>query len=243
MNVDTAVSFDDVMDVAAAVERAIFLRHSCRGFLADPVPHALIESMITTAQRSASWCNSQAWQLHVTEGGGTERFRDALSKYASEQMGGGNVPKIASDIPMPERYVGTYRDRRKQCGLALYQRLGIGPEDRAGSARAMLRNFSLFGAPHVMIVTTPRDLGTYGAVDCGSFVSTFLTIAAAHGVATIAQGAIAVYSSFIREYFAIPEGRMILCGVSFGFEDMSDPANGFRTERALVNEVVDWVTA
>ena len=227
--------------MAAAVEQAIEQRHSCRGFLPGPLPRTLIEHLVATAQRSASGWHSQAWQLHVTEGESTERFRRAMSKYAAEQMAGGNVPEISSDIRMPERYSGIYGERRKQCGLALYQSMGVAREDRAGSAQAMLRNFALFGAPHVMIVTTPRDLGTYGAVDCGCFIGTFLTLATAHGVATIAQGALAVYSEFVREYFKVPQDRLVLCGVSFGYEDPNDPGNGFRTERSGLADVVDWV--
>lgn len=224
----------------AAVEEVVASRYSCRGFLSDPVPHEVIERIVSVSQRSASWCNSQAWQLHITEGQGTERFRRALSEHAATAANDPALPR--SDFPMPAAYLGVYNERRKSCGLALYQSMGLEKGDRAASGRAMLRNFSFFGAPHLMLVTSPRALGTYGAVDCGSFVSTFLTIARAHNVATIAQGALAVHSDFVRDYFAIPEDRLILCGVSFGYEDPSDPANGFRTERAPISQVVDWIT-
>ena len=227
--------------MAAAVAKAVTTRFSCRGFLAQPVPHDLIEHILGIAQRSASWCNSQAWQLHITEGEGTERFRRALSSHAAQAAADerGVVPQ--SDFPMPARYAGVYDQRRKACGLALYESMGVARGDRVASGRAMMRNFSFFGAPHVMIITSPKDLGTYGAVDCGSFLTTFLTVAHAHNVATIAQGAIAVYSDFVREYLSVPEDRLILCGVSFGYADPNDPANGFRTERAALDEVVNWV--
>lgn len=239
MNFETEV----LSEVADAVAQAVTSRHSCRGYLPNPVPHAVIERMLEISQRSASWCNSQAWHLHITEGEATDRFRKALVAYATKAANPDNgiVPK--PDFPFPERYTGIYDERRKTCGLALYQSMGIERGDRAKSAAAMLRNFELFGAPHVMMITSPRDLGVYGAVDCGSFISTFLTVAQSFNVATIAQGALALYSEFVREYFAVPDDRMVLCGISFGYEDTSDPANAFRTERASTSATVSWVNS
>ena len=38
----------------------------------------------------------------------------------------------------------------------------------------------------------------------------------------------------------IPDDRLVLCAISFGFPDPGHPANGFRTERAEVADIVDW---
>jgi nitroreductase len=229
-------------DETNVAEKLVTTRYSCRSYLAQSVPHETILRILTAAQQSASWCNSQAWQLYITEGAGTERFRAALSQHAAQQMGESTVPKSSPDIPMPDRYVGMYGDRRRECGLALYASLGISAGDRVASRHAMLRNFSFFGAPHIAIVTTPRDLSAYGAVDCGSYLSTFMIVARAHGVATIAQGAIAVYSAFVREHFQIPVDRLVLCGISFGYDNLKEPVNGFRTRRARLDDVVTWIT-
>ena len=48
------------------------------GFLPEPVPRAVIERILALAQRTASWCNCQPWQVAVTEGAATERLRQAL---------------------------------------------------------------------------------------------------------------------------------------------------------------------
>ena len=53
----------------------------------------------------------------------------------------------------------------------------------------MMRNYALFDAPHVAIVTAPAELGAYGAMDSGGFVTAFTLAATALGVATIAQAA------------------------------------------------------
>lgn len=208
-------------------------RFSCRGFRPEPVPREVIEKIVSTARRAPSWCNAQPWQIVVTSGAETDRFRAALQAEASD---GGSNP----DLPFPKSYSGMYRDRRRTCGWQLYAAVGVERGDRAASARQMAENFALFGAPHVAILSSPAELGPYGAMDCGGFVTAFTVAAQAHGVASIAQAALATRAPFLHDYFGIPDDRLILCGISFGYADPDHPANGFRTERAEVAEIVDW---
>ena len=102
----------------------------------------------------------------------------------------------------------------------------------AASARQANENYRLFGAPHAAILTTPRELGLYGAVDCGIYLGNFMLAAASFGVATTPQAALATHSAFVRNYFGIADDRAILCGISFGWPDMEHAANGFRAPRA-----------
>lgn len=215
------------------LDRLFAARQSCRGFAPDPVPRDVIERIIGTARRVPSWCNAQPWQVTLTSGTETDRFRTALRQEA--ETGTPNP-----DLPWPSRYAGVYQDRRRACGFQLYDAVGIEKGDRAGSARQMMENFDLFGAPHCAIVSSPADLGPYGAMDCGGFVTAFTFAAQSLGVASIAQAAVASYGPFLHRYFGIPDDRLILCGISFGYADPEHPANGFRTARAEVTEIVDW---
>lgn len=104
-----------------------------------------------------------------------------------------------------------------------------------------MENFRLFGAPHVAIVTSDEALGVYGAIDCGAWVANFMLAAQSVGVATIAQGALALHSPFVREHFGLGDERRVICGVSFGYEDTGHPANGFRTGRVPLAQAVSWV--
>lgn len=219
---------------AETLERLLAARYSCRGFLPDPVPRAVIERILTMAQRSPSWCNAQPWQVIVTKGAGTERFRAALSAHVTKTA-------ASPDIAFPREYRGAYLARRRACGYALYNAVGVRRGDRVASAVQMLENFKFFGAPHVAIVTTDEALGTYGAIDCGAYVSNFLLAAQSLGVASIPQAALASHSPFVREYFGIGSDRLLVCGISFGYEDAGHKANSFRTDRAALDEVVRWV--
>ena len=145
------------------------------------------------------------------------------------------------DIEPPAEYVGAYRERRRACGLGLYDSVGIARGDRAASARQGRRNFVFFDAPQVVIVTTDAALGAYGVLDCGAYIQNFMLVARSFGVATIAQAALASRSAFLREWFDIGADRQVVCGISFGYEDPDQPVNRFRTTRAEIAEVVRWV--
>jgi nitroreductase len=219
---------------AAVLARLLEGRHSCRGFRPDPVPRATIERMAGLAQRTASWCNAQPWQVVITSGAATERFRGALLAAAAA-----GTP-VAPDFSWPAGYPGVYAQRRRACGLALYDSVGVARGDRAASARQSLENFRLFGAPHVAIITTEAALGVHGAIDCGAYVGNFMLAAQAVGVATVAQAALASWPGLVRHVLGLPAERLVVCGISFGYEDATHPANGFRTGRAALGDAVQW---
>lgn len=215
-------------------EDLLSTRYSCRAFLPRAVERATIEKILDIAQRTPSWCNSQPWQAHITSGPATERFRAALFAHAKA-----NKPE--PEYPFPREYRGVYLERRRECGFQLYEAVGVARGDREASARQGMENYRLFGAPHAMIVTTDEALGVYGVLDCGAWVNNFMLAARSLGVASIAQAALAAHPKFMRGFFGIGEDRRIVCGMSFGYEDLQHPANRFRTRRAARAEVAHWV--
>ncbi|MEX3316986.1 nitroreductase [Sulfitobacter sp. PS-8MA] len=218
-------------DAFTALLRA---RYSCRAFRPDPLPEEMITRIVSAARHVPSWCNAQPWQLTITRGAATERFRDTLLDAA-----GSDTP-VAPDLPWPTGYSGAYAQRRRSCGFQLYDAVGIEKSDRAARKAQMLRNFALFDAPHVAIVTSPAELGPYGAMDCGGFVTAFTLAATALGVASIPQAAIASYAPQVRAHLGLPDDRLVLCAISFGYADPDHPANGFRTDRATPEAIIDW---
>jgi nitroreductase len=217
-----------------ALAKLLAERHSCRAFLSKPVPRPIIRGILEIAQRTATWCNTQPWQVVVTEPAATERLRAALYARAATDK------DARPDLPWPREYRGVSLQRRRESGFALYQALGIARDDMAARDRQMLENFRFFGAPHVALITSDEALGPYGAVDCGGYVANFVLAAQSHGVATIAQAALAHQSAFLRQYFQIADDRLVICGISFGYADPSHPANAFRTTRVPIDDAVTW---
>ncbi|MCW9043489.1 MAG: nitroreductase [Pseudopelagicola sp.] len=216
-----------------ALQTLLATRHSCRAFRADPVPRAVIETILSDAGRVPSWCNAQPWHVHLTSGAATDTFRAVMLKAFETQ-------KPAPDFPFPEGYSGPRKDRRQTCGLQLYEAIGIGRGDKQGRIAQMRENYAFFGAPHVALITTATELGPYGALDCGGFITAFCLSAEAQGIATIPQAAIAFYADTVRAHFAIPDEERILAAISFGYEDTDHPANAFRTDRAALTDVTTF---
>ena len=210
-------------------------RHSCRAFLTDPVAREQIEALLQLARRSPSWCNTQPWRLIVTTGAATDNLRAGLIDWAQTHP-------PAPDLDFPAKYEGAAQTRRRECAWQLYEAVGITPGDRDGSARQTARNFELFGAPHLAIITTQSTLGIYGAVDCGVYIAHFLLAAQSLGIAAIPQAAIASCAPYLRQRYALPDDQQIVCGISFGYEDDQHPANAFRTSRADPSDTVTWTT-
>ena len=88
------------------VEKLLAARYSCRAFKPESVPRSIIERVLSAAQKTASWCNSQPWQVTIVSGDATSAFGEALYKNASEG-------KFSADFPFPREYRGVYLDRRR----------------------------------------------------------------------------------------------------------------------------------
>lgn len=210
-------------------------RWSCRGFTSDPVPEATLRRIFDLAQRTPSWCNTQPWHTHLLSGEAAAQLSKVLTDAA---VAGG----MNTDFPIPAAYTGVYDERRRTAGYALYASLGIERSDKMARNLQMLKNWSFFGAPHVAIITTDRDLGVYGAVDCGGFVANLVNAAHDAGMASVPQAALAFYAAEVRNFLGLPDDRMVLCGVSLGYADPDHPANAFRTARAAVDDAVTFVS-
>jgi nitroreductase len=224
------------------LSRLLARRYSSRAYKPEPVERAVIERMFAIAQMSSSWCNSQPWQVHVTEGEGTERFRKTLYEKAMSQAAAGDFD-FAPDFAFPAAYRGIYKQRQREVGWQLYESVGIAYGDRVASGKQVLENFRLFGAPHALVITTERDLGVYGAIDCGLYICSLQLAAESLGIGMIPQAALASFAPLVREFFNLPDNRIVVVGASFGYPDVSHPANSFRSRRAPVAQAVEWVSA
>jgi nitroreductase len=217
------------------LEDLLAKRFSCRAFKPDPVPRAVIERLLAAAQKTASWCNSQPWQLVITSGAATRKFRDELYPVAVS-----GAP-LNGDFPFPREYRGVYLERRRESGFQLYNTLGIARGDKAAYQKQALENFNFFGAPHVAIITSDEALGVYGAVDCGGYVNNFMLAAQALGLATVPQAALAFHSEVVRKHFGLGDDRRVVCGISFGFADRDHKVNSYRTSRASIADAVTFI--
>src|ERR1700751_1243332 len=102
---DQSESGHSIDEPMGGVQELLEQRFSCRAFRSEAVPRPIIERILKTAQRTASWCNSQPWQVVIASGEAKERFRKEI--YATASSGAPD----AGDFPFPREYRGIYLAR------------------------------------------------------------------------------------------------------------------------------------
>ncbi len=220
--------------VDTSLEALLDARISCRAYEDRQVPREVIEEILRLAQKTPSWCNTQPWQVAITEGEGTERFRAGLGEYVMANA-------QESDFEFPRAYQGIYKSRRFDCAMALYSSVGIEHGDRAGSAAQTMKNFELFGAPHVAIITTDEALHLRRSrlrVVREQLPARGPESGGRHHPAGGARGQLQVHSRAFR-YRRHSQGCL---RDLVRIPRRDHPVNGFRTERETVDNVVQWMS-
>ncbi|GAA4326151.1 nitroreductase [Pigmentiphaga soli] len=223
---------DQTFDIVA---QAITSRKSTRAFLPTPVDRALLERLLRIAGTAPSGSNIQPWTVHVLSGAARDRLSAEL--LAAHER---REPERREYQYYPVNWREPYLGRRRKTGWGLYGTLGIARGDREASVRQHGRNYLLFGAPVVMIFTIDADLGTGSWLDYGMFLQNIMVAARGCGLHTCAQAALANYPDIVKRQLGIGSDKIIVCGMSIGYEDGSDPVNGFQPERIPLDEFVTF---
>jgi nitroreductase len=216
--------------LAMNVTDALKARSSVRAFRSEPVPSAVLERVFAAALCSPSWANTQPYRVALATGAQCDRLRRAMAEAARRRAPAGDHA-LLFDYP-PE-----LQARRRSTGFGLYAALGIDRHDHARREAQYRRNFLFFDAPAVAFLFAHEALGVYGALDAGVFLQSVMLAAAAEGVGTCAQAALASYPCVVREHFDVPGGYRLLCGLSLGYPaDASE--NRFRPPRIALDELL-----
>ncbi|MEV8071612.1 nitroreductase [Streptomyces pseudogriseolus] len=209
-------------------------RHSVRKFLPDPVPPAEIRGVLEDAQTAPSNCNTQPWTVHIVSGAARETLSKELLQ-ADEQ--GRLSPDFTFDYA--DFGEGAYLDRAHHHAATLYGAMGIARSDREARTAAARENLDFFGAPHVAFLFMPAfGDGVRAAGDIGMYAQNFLLSLTARGLGGIPQTMLGFYADTVREFLDVPAELKLLFGISFGTADEAAPANGFRMERAPLEQSV-----
>lgn len=210
---------------------AIQKRQSIRAYLKKPVEETLLNQLLETAKLSPSSVNSQPWRLAVVQG-------ESLSKLTADLIAA-SPQEPRHEVPYyPERWFEPFLSRRRACGLALYGALQIQRRDIERQKEARLNNFRFFGAPVGIILFTHKNLAPGSLVDAGMLWQTLMLAATEAGLGTCALGSLAEYPDVVRASLSIDDEWKVIGGMALGWPDMQHPANGFRTEREPLENLV-----
>ncbi|MCF8173453.1 MAG: nitroreductase family protein, partial [Candidatus Methylopumilus sp.] len=95
-------------------------RRSIRGFQAKPVPQELIRTVLSAAGRSASYTNTQPWEVAVVTGAKRDELSGVLYELARS-----NTP-TNYDVLTPTSWPAAHEQRSKIHGTRRFEALGVG---------------------------------------------------------------------------------------------------------------------
>ncbi len=219
------------------VSEALDSRLSVREFLPDPVPVDTIRAILEGAKRAPSGGNLQPWTVYVATGGALDEIKALIrSKLAESPKGEGTEYQI-----YPPNLTEPYRTRRYRVGEQLYDSIGIERDNKFGRLMQFARNFEFFGAPAALFFAIDRQMQQGQWADLGMFMQSIMLLAREHGLDTCAQEAWAIWHKTLGEYLKIPDNLMLFAGMALGRRDPAHPLNGFRSERAPLEEFVTFL--
>lgn len=223
-------------------------RRSTRDFKPDPIAPELLQLVLDDANQSPSWGNTRPFRVAIAQGAVRDRLAAALrARYAAgiraQKEGPLGMLKLAlqkgalpdGDFKVNFKYPADLQAHRVATGKGLYGLLNIGRNDITARDAQMGRNFEFFGAPVAMFVFVHAGLREFSVLDAGIWLQTLILSAQSHGLATCAQGALAIWGGPLRAEFEVPVHYKLVCGVSIGFAS-THAVNGFNPGRRDVQE-------
>ncbi len=211
------------------VSQALRQRKSTRAFLEREVEEEQIEAILEVARCAPSGVNTQPWQVAVVKGESKARLTEAM-----EQAFRSGVKGEMDYRYYPLQWHNPYRERRKQCGLQLYQALEIGREDVERRQDQWAANYRAFDAPVILFFFLDGALETGSFLDYGMFIQSVMLAAVEAGLATCPQAALAEYPQIVKQQLGYPPESILLVGMAVGYEDTTAAINCYRTQREPV---------
>jgi nitroreductase len=214
---------------------AVASRRAVRAFTGEPVPAGVLERVLAAAARAPSGGNIQPWNSYVLTGTSLAE----LKKRTAERVAAGDAGDEREFDIYPPGLKSPYRERRFKAGEQRYSALGIAREDASARAEAVAANWDCFGAPAALLCYIDRDMGPAQWADVGMYLQTIMLLLRAEGLHSCPQKAWSVYYRTVAEVVSPPNGLMLFCGMSIGFEDTT--ANYVRIGRAPLCETVTFL--
>ncbi|MDR5856457.1 nitroreductase [Caballeronia sp. LZ062] len=227
------------MNESLSVSDAIATRRSIRAFLPDPVDRGTLEAIIEHACRAPSGSNIQPWKVYVLTGD----VKAALSRAILDVFNDPDADREHEEefAYYPRTWTSPFIERRRALGIGLYTLLGLTRDDKQGMHAQMARNFEFFGAPVGIIFTTDRTMERGSWLDYGMFLQNVMLMARAFGLDTCPQAAFNRYHRIIAAQLELPDNETVVCGMSLGFADASQPENQLRSAREPLHNVLRFL--
>jgi len=214
---------------------ALIKRKSTRAFLDKEVSMDKVERILKYARYAPSGTNIQPWQVAVVSGERKKQITTQLQDAFEQGIKG----KMDYQY-YPLYWTSPYKERRKACGLKLYQTLNIEREDKEKQRAHWIRNYNAFDAPVILFFFMDKILETGSFLDYGMFIQSVMLGAIEEGLATCPQAALGEYPKIVKQALGYPEDCILICGMALGYEDNDAKINSYRLGREELDSFVQY---
>lgn len=225
------------------VSDALIRRKSTRAYLNKEVDIDIINRILEQAMLSPSGDNHQPWQVAVLTDDAKNNLCTKLEgAFRSGKQSAMDYEYYPQDKKSEKdtKWFGKYKENRKACGLALYSQLGITKEMTERKNELYAKNYRVFDAPVMLLFFIDRELGKGSYIDYGMFLQSIMLLATENGLATCPQGSLGEYADIVREELPKYKDKIVLCGMSMGYEDTNNRISKYKTTRQDINEKVEY---
>ena len=209
-------------------------RKSIRKFTSDSVPQEVLTEVISIAQRSPSYKNSQPWEILILSG----EKKEALTELMVGLLDKGVDP--SPDLPEPTTWPTAENARIAHLYKMRAEKAGIDLTDPKVIIQAKKVNFAFYGAPHALYLLQDASLTLWSLFDLGLFAQSLMLAAHAKGLGTVPQAFATDYAREIKQFLNVPETKRLVLGLSIGYPDMEAPVNKLETDRSATSAIVTW---
>lgn len=219
---------------ALSVSDAVLSRRAVRAFLDEPVSLEVLVRVMDKARFSPSGSNFQPWEATILAG---DQLRSLQAKMGSTRP----QDPVEYEIQPADLPPG-HRARLSASAERQYAAEGIAREDAAGRQAFVMRNYSGFGAPVLLLCYFPRVMGSPQWADVGMWLQTVMLLLREEGLDSCPQEFLSLYGRQIKEHIGVDdETHIFFCGLAIGYRDTNAPVNSYDRPRVALEDQVKFV--
>jgi nitroreductase len=219
------------MTMDMTVTEAVLSRRAVRAFTDRPVDQGVLARVLDKARWSPSGCNFQPWEATVLTGEPLRALQQAMMRTPPQEP----VEYVIQPADIPADYIA----RLAENGERQYAADGIARDDADGRKAAVMRNYTGFGAPVLLLCHFPRVMGPPQWSDVGMWLQTIMLLLREEGLDSCPQEFLSLYGRLIKEHIGVDDRTHIFfCGMAIGYRDEAAPVNNYDRPRASLERQV-----
>lgn len=217
-----------------SVSEAVLSRRAVRAFSDQVVQLDVLRRVMDKARFAPSGCNFQPWEATILTGAPLRALQDEMARTAPQDP--------VEYVIQPQNIPAEYLSRLTEIGERQYASEGITREDTAARKAFVMRNYTGFGAPALLLCYLPRVMGPPQWSDIGMWLQTVMLLLREEGLDSCPQEFLSLYGKLIKRHICVDDiSHVFFCGLAIGYRDPVAPINQYERTRVELNRQVTFI--